>query len=389
MTYSDSNNNQSNDYVIDPRVIEVDEKLYSLIGGVKILSAIKPLNYLEQKQAFFDSQFSVNPIFTYQKKTIDPFSLKRELYNLPLESLGDEDLYRLYQEVVGSYVDKIDQYKAIGTADFLYNSLRYYGEPSDKDLRNAQFILHLPDNSNASITDLLNAPQIKNILENMVAREGYDCEMVFDNDMIANALVSGTRININSNAKLSSTDAEALAHHELGVHLVTTLNARKQPLRILSMGFHLNTTTQEGLAILSEYLSGNLTILRLKILALRVIAVKSLIEDRNFRTTFLLLKENYHLDEELAFNITARVYRGGGFTKDYLYLKGLSAILNAYEEEPNFLHLLTGKTSISHLPMISRLIEKNYFAAPELITPAFREPVISSEIEKFIVEAIR
>jgi hypothetical protein len=46
---------------------------------------------------------------------------------------------------VSSYIDKVDQYKSIGNDDFLYDSLRYFGEPSEKDIRNAHFILHLPE----------------------------------------------------------------------------------------------------------------------------------------------------------------------------------------------------------------------------------------------------
>jgi uncharacterized protein (TIGR02421 family) len=389
MSSQGSNFSHHNSCAIDANILKVDEKLSSLIGKIEILNAIKPLNYLEQKQLFFEGRFSQSPIFTYKNEKIDSFLLRRELYNLPLETLGDEDLYQLYQEVVASYVDKVDQFNTIGTPDFMYHSLRYYGEPNEKDLRNAQFILHLPDNNPESDTGLLDASEIMRVLDEMVVREGYSCEMVFDDNMIANALVSGTRISINSRAKLAAIDTAGLAHHELGVHLVTSLNGREQPLRVLSDGLPLNTTTQEGLAILSEYLSGNLTVRRLKILALRVIAVKSLIVDKNFRTTFLLLKENYNTADEIAFNITARVYRGGGYTKDYLYLNGLSAILNAYENEPDFMNLLVGKTSLSHLPLITRLIDKQYFSPPKYITPAFREPVMNSEVDAFIVQALR
>jgi uncharacterized protein (TIGR02421 family) len=223
----------------------------------------------------------------------------------------------------------------------------------------------------------------------MIAKENYSCEMLFDNTMIANALVSGKRVRINNNALMSHTETQALAHHELGVHLVTSLNAGMQPLRILSVGCPLNTTTQEGMAILSEHLSGNLTIKRLKVLALRVLAVKSMIEDKNFRTTFLMLKEDFHTDDELAFTITARVYRGGGLTKDFLYLKGLRLILNAYEHEPDFNNLLTGKTSLDFLPIITRLINKQILIAPQYITPAFKSPVLNDAIGTFVTHAIR
>jgi len=85
--------------------------------------------------------------------------------------------------------------------------------------------------------------------------------------MLANALVSGSRVKINSAAHITTDELEALAHHEMGVHLLTTLT-----LKVLSLGCPANTNTQEGLAILCEYLSGHFSIKRLRTLALRVLA---------------------------------------------------------------------------------------------------------------------
>lgn len=374
---------------ICPLLTSIDTTLHSLVSNIDILDAVKPLNYLQEKEQFFAKNFSNEPSFIYKANNFDPFVLKRSLFNLPLEDIKDEDLYTLYLDVIDSYVDKIDQFKSIGSSEFIYDSLRYYGEPSEKDIHNAQFILHLPENPNDNPGKIIDAQGIIQILHKMATEENYAWDMKLDETMVANALVSGTTVRINSYAKLSETDARALAHHELGVHLVTSLNGRKQPLRILSLGCPLNTMTQEGLAILSEYLSGNLTLHRLRILALRVIAVKSMIEDKNFRTTFLILKETYHVDDHQAYTITARVYRGGGYTKDYLYLKGFSLILNAYEHESNFNHLLTGKTSLEYLPLITRLIEKQHFIEPHFITPSFRNPVANNSVNTFITHAIR
>jgi uncharacterized protein (TIGR02421 family) len=374
---------------VAPILSSIDAQLHQLVKDIDILEAVKPLNYLQQRNAFFENHFSIEPRFIYADTSIDPFTLKRSLFNLPLEAIEDPDIYTLYLDVIDSYVDKIDQFKSIGSSEFLYDSLRYYGEPSEKDIRNAQFILHLPDNPDEQTGDLLDAQAISEILTQMAIEENYSWQLQMDETMVANALVSGTKVRINSHAILSRTDALALAHHELGVHLVTSLNGKMQPLQILSLGCPLNTMTQEGLAILSEYLSGNLSVKRLKTLALRVMAVHSMIEDKNFRTTFLLLKENYGVDDNLAYTITARVYRGGGYTKDHLYLKGFSMILTAYEKEKNFNHLLTGKTSLAYLPLISRLISKGILLAPEYITPAYRDPVTNGAVSKFITHAIR
>ncbi len=374
---------------INPRILEIDFNLHTLVKNIDILDAIKPLNYHEEKMNFFTQKYSQEPQFSYQEHTIDPFLLKRNIFNLPIDDIGDEDLYELYLAVANSYVDKIDQFKSIGTPEFLYDSLRYYGEPSEKDIRNAQFILHLPQEPDEISENYLNTEQIKAVLSKMAEKEGYEYSIKTDDSMIANALVSGTTVKINSLANISETETKALAHHELGVHLVTTLNSRMQALKVLSLGCPINTMTQEGLAILSEYLAGHMTIKRLKILALRVLAVQSMIKEKNFKSTFSMLKDQYQVDDEQAFTITSRVYRGGGFTKDYLYLQGFHLMLNAYENEPDFLNLLTGKTSLEFLPIISQLIKKEIILAPHYITPAFRNPVKNDAVKTYITHAIR
>ena len=372
-----------------PIVAEVDRKLYELLHDIDILSVVTPTNYQEQKTFFFDNHYSVAPQFVYRRENIDAFLIKRELFNLPVDKIENDDLRSLYIDVIDSYVDKIDQFDSIGSHKFLYDSLRYYGEPTEKDIRNAQFILHIPEGFEDENQTILNATDIAKLFKRFSRKHQYDYHLSIDDKLIANALVFGSNVKINQAALISSKDAMALAHHELGVHLLTSLNAQAQPLKVFQLGCPVNTKTQEGLAILSEYLAGCLTINRLKVLALRVVAVASLIKDKNFRHTFLLLKEQYQIDDEQAFKITSRVYRGGGFTKDYLYLQGFHEILNAYENSQDFNNLLIGKTSYSYLPIITKLINTGILYPPLKITPSFCTPNQNSEVYKFISHAIK
>jgi len=374
---------------IDPVTVDLDSALFGIVKNIEILDAVAPINYSQERSTFLDLHYSKNPEYIYHSRDLDPFVLKGKLFNLPLEVIQDEDLHSLYEGVINSYVDKVDQFSSIGTPKFLYDSLRYYGEPSEKDIRNAHFILHLPIDADGQDDTLISSVEIQAILENFGQQQGYEYQIKLDDNMIANALVSGTTIKINSSAQVSAIEAHALAHHELGVHLLTTLNARSQPLKIFSMGCPVNTLTQEGLAVLSEFLAGHITVSRLRILALRVLAVKSMIQEKNFRATFMYLKEQHQVSDEQAFTITTRVYRGGGFTKDYVYLQGFHQMLNLYETANNFHHLLVGKTSAEYLPAISRLIDKGLVILPKYITPAFSNPVPRDKIHNFIAHAIK
>lgn len=373
---------------IPSRLLAIDESLTQLVSDIDILSSVNPINYAHERERFMSNKYSQEPKFEYQKSPLDTHQSKRRLYELPLEEIEDTQLQKLYVDVIQSYADKLDQVDTIGTQDFLYNSLRYYGEPSAKDIANAHFILHLP-------TEEISKPDqdshsIAQFMNRFAQKNGYECEIQVLDGMLANALVSGIKVRINKAAHITTDELEALAHHEMGVHLLTTLNGRRQPLNVLSLGCPANTNTQEGLAILCEYLSGHFSIKRLRTLALRVLAVESMIKDRDFRQTFRLLKEQYHTSDVQAFTITSRVYRGGGFTKDYLYLRGFREVLNAYDQlGEDFNLLLCGKTELKYFDMIRSLVNKGIFARPDLISPALAKPQQTNPIHRYIVSALK
>ena len=137
---------------------------------------------------------------------------------------------------------------------------------------------------------------------------------------------------------------QALIHHEIGAsghHPQRRATASK----IFSLGLPLNTLTQEGLAILAEYLSGNITLKRLRMLALRVLVIQRMVSGAPFHEVFTWLMDEHGFSADAAFNLSTRAYRGGGFTKDYLYLRVFYDCLKAYRGVPCFDDLFIGKTS--------------------------------------------
>jgi len=93
-------------------------------------------------------------------------------------------------------------------------------------------------------------------------------------------------------------------------------------------------------------------------LAARVIAVDSMINHRNFVTTFELLTTKYNFKPKQAFFICVRVYRGGGLTKDAIYLRGLLKLLDYLKEGNPLQPLLIGKIRQNYIPVINELIAR-------------------------------
>ncbi len=193
---------------------------------------------------------------------------------------------------------------------------------------------------------------------------------------------------INKDAMFTSKELVAFAYHELGVHMLTTVNARSQKLRVMSLGLVGNTHTQEGVAIYSEYCSGNLTLNRLKILAMRVIAVNLMLEQRDFSMTFETLKREYGQTTEQAFTLTTRVYRGGGFTKDFLYLKGFRDIVNLSKTTP-LDNLLAGKAGILDMPVVSEMVERNMLERPVPLFELKHKSTPETAVIDYLISAIR
>ena len=102
-------------------------------------------------------------------------------------------------------------------------------------------------------------------------------------------------------------------------------------------------------------MSGALTLKRLKELSYRVLASDSLIKGYSFSDTFDLIHNQYKLNKHEAFTITLRAHRGGGFTKDRLYLSGLSKIYKRYLMEDSMDVMLTGKVSLQYEENIKQL----------------------------------
>ncbi|WP_371377654.1 flavohemoglobin expression-modulating QEGLA motif protein [Thalassotalea aquiviva] len=374
---------------ISPEVIEIDKRLYKLCKSVETLNFINPINLIAQKNRFLKKNSYVAPSFNYKQLDLNPYKFREQLYKLPVEDIFDASIQQLYRHVIDNLANKIDLLTSIGTDDFVYNSLKYYGEPNQKDVANARFILHLHDDNVEQQQDYLNADQAIDYFKQQAHDWGLKCKIEKSAKIVAKAMVNNEKalLLINKDAKFTAKEVHAFAYHELGIHMLTTINAKQHPLKVFSLGLTGNTHTQEGIALYSEYCSGSLTIARLKNIALRVIAVQYMLEHGDFVKTFHTLMNEFELDKEFTFNLTTRVYRGGGFTKDYLYLTGFRDILNVAREQ-SIDNLLVGKTGLLDFDIVSEMIERGMITKPQ---PLFDTHYRSSgdPVLDFIVNSIK
>jgi uncharacterized protein (TIGR02421 family) len=142
------------------------------------------------------------------------------------------------------------------------------------------------------------------------------------------------------------------------------VNGCDQPVRLLA-GLAGYDETQEGLALLAEHLVDGLTVTRLRQLAARVRAVESMLGGASFRDTHAMV-EGLGFSATAAFATTARAYRGGGLTKDAVYLRGLIELLGHVAAGRSLDVLLLGKMPLAAVPLVEQLRDRGALRAPTL-----------------------
>lgn len=375
-------------------LFKIDNYVDSLVKKIELLSYVNPTNIEEQKQLFFDSNYFTDPSFVYPKRDFDKFKLHREFFTQPLEEIEDERLRNLYEEIIYFYSGLIQCIETVGEGKkFYYNSLHSFGTPTEQDVENAKFILHFnaEDEESEIFQPKYSPKEAEELFRNYAKQYNFTFDIKYSKTMGAIAMVLNNiqTLVLNENHTFSENEMGILTNHEIGVHMVTTMNGLLHPLKIFSHGFPSNVETQEGLAVFSEYMSGNLTVRRLKELAYRVLAVDSLAKGYSFSKTFRLLHNTYDLEREQAFYITTRAHRGGGFTKDYLYLTGLKKVYDYYNEGKDLKLLLTGKVSLEFVDDISYLL-KNKFATPiKHYTDAYLKNSNKNKTIDFILNSLK
>jgi uncharacterized protein (TIGR02421 family) len=365
------------DKSLDNTLLKIDKNLFSYLRNVELLATVNPTNTKTEKRRFFRSRYTELPKFRYQPIRINPFSYKQNILSIPVNTIKDVSIRNLYESVINAYSDKLDMIASLNSKKFLYNSLRYFGRPSKKDLLNAQYLLHLPDiPGRAKRVPLLDALHAKNELQQALLNYGINAKVEFSSKVISQIMVLNSKktVLIQPESTFRPKELNALIEHEIGVHMVTTMNSYNEKLKVFNLGLPVNSETQEGLAILAEYLSGNITLRRLKKIALRVIIVDMMCSGADFIECFRTLIKEYNIEENEAFNIVTRVFRGGGFTKDYVYLSGFVKIYKLWTEQYDLTPLLVGKTSLPYFNTIEEMIGREMIAKPQWLTKSFLNP---------------
>jgi uncharacterized protein (TIGR02421 family) len=271
----------------------------------------------------------------------------------------------------------------------LPESLQIYGGVSDWLLEHAKGLLdRVPTRSGEeSLIGQLTATEFAKLAQQELGYYQQQCadfsaKVSVRDDMYAGMMVSGDTLLVGGKLRVPRHRADALLQHEVGTHLVTHYNGHIQPFQQLEVGLAGYDGLQEGLAVLAEYLVGGLSRHRMRILAARVVAARQLLDGASFIDTFRTLDRNYEFSQRTAYTVTMRIYRGGGLTKDAVYLRGLLQILRYLREGGELEPLFVGKVASAHLPLIFELSLRQVIKPPALRPRYLDGPKAQKKLER-------
>ncbi len=369
-------------------VWDSDRILAETASSYEFLLQLTPINIEQAWSAFKRGRYDRQPALHYRPQPIDPAILKRQLYRAPVEKIEDPALAIIFRQRLNEIDRQITLLQDRNTKRFLPESVQLYGSVDDSLHEVALDLLRRisPRSREGSGKLQLDAEafaerayQEIDYLRDQWPEVAANVELRPD---VAGLLVSRGNLLVSSRTRIPASRVEALIQHEVGTHVLTYHNGRAQRLTLLSAGFAGYDALQEGLAVLSEYLTGGLSKPRLRLLAGRVVAARGLVDGATFIDTFRMLRNTYGFASRTAFTMTLRTHRGGGLTKDSVYLLGLQQVLEYIGQGGELVPLFVGKIAMEHVPIVRELLWRKVLVQPPLIPRYMSEPEAQSRLER-------
>jgi uncharacterized protein (TIGR02421 family) len=353
---------------------DVDSALADISSSFDILLYVTPTNGAAAYRAFKASKFERLPELYYRPRDVDLSAVKRRLHAIDPERVDDPTLAHLFREKKGELDLQLSLLLERETRRFLPLSVALYGHVADELVATAEnLLLAIPSGSAKKGRGVRAELFVQRAHEELAGyRSAYPpfSTEVHVREELTSLMVSNGQLLVGRHMTFAPDRIEPLLQHEVGTHIVTHQNGMAQPIKLLAVGLANYDELQEGLAVFAEFLAAGLTPARMRTLAGRVVAARMLVDGAEFVETFRALRDRFDFTDLGAWQITLRIYRGGGFVKDSVYLRGLQSVLDYLADGGHLETLLIGKIATEHAPIIEELQRRRVLNPPPL-RPAY------------------
>lgn len=363
--------------------LHADKKLDEIAASFDFLLAVSPINTTAALEQFIADGEDVPPDFRYRPLTVDPDAVKRRLYSLDFTRLEDPLLERLFTDKRHEIDAQLTMLATRNTPGFRPASRLLYGGVSEALVKDAQGVLAIASRRRPR-GEAIAAPDIAAAAQDLIASYNrgdarFDASVEIRDD-VSGLLVSRNKLFIGSVTVMPAARLDALLSHEVSTHLLTYANGAAQGLSIFGTGLARYEGTQEGLGVFAEWAVGGLSMVRMRLLAARVVAVDAMQRGSEFIDTYRLLRNDLGFSASGAFGIAARVHRSGGLAKDAIYLEGFRAIIDYVASGGALSPFWLGKIARSDVPAIEELVQRGLVRPPTLIPAYLDRPDVADRI---------
>lgn len=388
-------------------ISKLDKELVRIIKGFLILG---PLSWSKQVMDDFLASVQKGQL-QMPKVSYDKVDYKSKIKQLKLfltkVSNKDHPAIRFLYNTAESYLDAYLILQGVGTRQVTKYSKKLYGSPKDlmpgykkKNIDIARYFLSVVEDYKFTVHNeplIYSDHQFRKALTERVKpiidQKKDPISIKVDNNISARAAAGPRYVKIRKGTRFSESDLIQLLHHEVAIHTLTYINGRKQPI-LKSLGYNAprTTATQEGLAVFAEYINLSIDLVRLKRIALRIIAIHMAEQGANFIDLFRFYKAHGQ-DHEESYYSAMRIFRGGVpeggiiFYKDNVYLRGLievEAFLTHAMHQGN-IHdialLFSGKLTTDDADTLKEFAQDGHIIMPAYLPPwATRSSELASHL---------
>ena len=356
--------------------LKLDLALAEIAGQLPLLSLVTPINVPEARTAFIAGE---EPIFLYRELP-DLGAIAAQLEAVDPSSAGDPTVAHMAEGLVKELRLRLELLRNRNTEQAFFVAVELFGHVEDQTLAIAEQILRVPAQKETAEL-VLNAEEFAAVAGEEIARYRATypelAAKVHLSDTRPGILVEAGDLYIGIRTRVASVDVPGLLAHEVGTHVLTFANGRDQPLQMLSLGLAGYDELQEALGVLGEHLTAGIAPSRLRTLASRVKAAHLRSRGASFRETHEELVGLGFTRRE-AFTTVMRAYRGGGTTKDAIYLRGLMRLLDHLRTGVDLASLYVGKISFEAIPLVADLTARGVLGPPPL-RPVFLDEIGAQE----------
>ena len=371
---------------LPPVAARVDAGLVRLDAEVDWLLALSPVQTDLAWEHFEASGRTAVPALRYADLAVDLDAIDDRLQALPVRGIESPLLSELLAEKQREIERQVELVRLRDTDGFIAASLGLFGGVEPGLLELAGRILEHPGQdkgleADAGLDVFMEAVEAE-LAWYRAQSPDFDVDVVIDPDLSSLMMVSHGTLYVDGSLRIPHARVQPLIQHEIGTHVVTRHNGRRQSLRQLEVGLAHYDPLQEGLGVLAEFLAGYLPLQRLRVLAARVVAVDMAVNGEGVPAIFDLLHETHGLPTDEAFDVAIRALRGGGLTKDAVYLDGLRELLDYLRGGGALEPLFVGKFALSHRVLLDQLANEGWVAPPDLLPRYFSLPDFQARLAR-------